>query len=207
MLVRYSSSVAVGAIVTAALIYWMQLMIAGGDFEVPAPTRITLLSPLRIIETPPHERRPPPTPPEPRATPPTRDVTLTGDITLKNLTTGPVGPVGPVTPPGPPSPPARPDGRQGPWIADSNLMLRSQIRPIYPFSALRRELEGYVIVEFTVTKRGNVRDVRIVESSHTEFEEAAATAVAKSRYQPRVVDSTPVDVAGLRTQIEFVLDN
>jgi protein TonB len=86
-------------------------------------------------------------------------------------------------------------------------MLRSPVQPIYPLPAIRRELEGYVIVEFTVTRRGNVRDVSIVESSHREFEAAAANAVARSRYQPQVVDSVPVDVTGLRTRIEFVLDD
>jgi len=206
MLVRYSSSIAVGAVVTAALIFWMQQMITSGDIGVRDPIEVRLPTPFYQVEPPPLRTttRLPPIPTTPPVTRPTLEIT---NEPTTVPTTVRVGPVGPVTPPGPPNPLARPDGRPGPWIADSIVMLRSQIPPIYPIRALRRELEGYVIVEFTVTKRGAVRDVRIVESSHQEFEEAAATAVAKSRYQPQVVDSVPVDVEGLRTQIAFVIND
>ena len=52
MLVRYSGSVGAAILMTAALIYWMQLMISAGDFTVPARKPVTVLPAPRLPPPP-----------------------------------------------------------------------------------------------------------------------------------------------------------
>lgn len=200
MLLRYSGSTAAGTVVTAALIYGMQLMIVEGDFSPPPAKPVRLVSPIAEAPPPPPRRtRVLPDPPAPRVGPP--GIEPPREI----LPTEPLGPIVPVTPPGYVGPPGRQGGRQGPWAADSDLVLVARVEPPYPHAALRRELEGTVTVEFTVTKRGTADAIRIIESTDAIFERAAIDAASRFRYRPRIVDGVAVDVPGVRTEIRFVL--
>lgn len=200
MLGRYSSAVGAGAVVTAALIFGMQQLIGeAGSHAPPSSPALRLLAPLPPEPPLPKPRTPRPEPPQPRIGPPETPIPIP--------TTVPAVPGDPATPTGPPVPPAWPGGRPGPWAADSEVTLVAQVRPPYPYDAAVKGLEGYVVVEFTVTRRGEVDDVRVVESTHRQFERAAAAAVAKARYRPRVVDGLAVDAPGQRTRIAFVLDD
>jgi len=199
MILRYSSSFGAGALITAGLIYWMQLMISGTATVYPRSHGFPVVPAHRIIETPPRTRPEPPPRPEPQDAEP-----ATG-IELPNLPTAVSPTAGPVTPPGPPVPPSGRGGRPGLEAFDTELALLTPIAPAYPFTALKRELEGRVIVEYTVTRDGSVTNVRIIESSHREFESAAVTAVSRARYRPRVIDGAAVDVPGMRTELQFQL--
>lgn len=201
MLLRYTSSAGAGTFVTAALIYWMQLMTAGDHVYVPPPKRIDLDVTLPATPPAPPPRRTQPEPPAPRTPPPDTD------LPIPDPTTGRPGPGSPVTPPGPPGPPARPPGRSGPWATDTEFVVVAQAHATYPHTALVKGLEGYAIVEFTVTRYGTVDDISIVEATHPEFEAAATAAVARARYRPRIVDGVAVPVTGQRTRIEFRLDD
>ena len=75
-----------------------------------------------------------------------------------------------------------------------------------PARALNRGLEGYVIVEFTVTENGSTRDAFVVESTSTLFDRAAIEAALKFKYKPRVIDGTPVEVPGVRNRISFAIE-
>ena len=79
--------------------------------------------------------------------------------------------------------------------------------PVYPRRAVDRGIEGWVIVEFTVTETGEVKDPRVVEA-HPEliFNDAAIRAARKFRYKPRIVDGKPVSVAGVLHKITFRLE-
>jgi TonB family protein len=77
--------------------------------------------------------------------------------------------------------------------------------PIYPPPAAARGIEGYVVVKYTVATDGTTKDIEVVESSDTIFETASIESVQKYRYKPRVIDSTPVEVAGVTTRIVFEL--
>jgi bla regulator protein BlaR1 len=81
-----------------------------------------------------------------------------------------------------------------------------KVAPVYPQRAAEIGLEGYVIVEYTVSESGSVVDPVVVESSSSLFEEAALSSVGKYKYQPRVVDGRPVAVPHVRTKISFVLE-
>ena len=66
--------------------------------------------------------------------------------------------------------------------------------PVYPPRALERGTTGWVDIEFTVTRDGSTRDatIRAAEPAGV-FDRAAIEAVARWRYEPRVVDGVVVD--------------
>ncbi len=77
----------------------------------------------------------------------------------------------------------------------------------YPRRAISRGIEGYVIVSFTVTKAGDVTDVKVVESKPANvFDKAATTAVGKYKFQPRIKDDEPVDAKDIRKKVTFKLN-
>ncbi len=92
----------------------------------------------------------------------------------------------------------------GGFGSDGEYLPIVKIQPRYPNWALSRGIEGYVIVEFTVTANGSVRDPVIVEQEpENVFNNAAIKAVLKFKYKPRVIDGEPVEVSGVRNKITF----
>ena len=88
-------------------------------------------------------------------------------------------------------------------VSDGEYLPIVKVAPVYPSRALSRGLEGYVIVEFTVTQAGAVKDVFVVESTSSLFERAAVEAANKFKYKPRVIDGVAVEVPGVRNKITF----
>jgi protein TonB len=65
--------------------------------------------------------------------------------------------------------------------------------PVYPASALRSGVEGWVELLFTITETGAVRDIEIVDAEpRGVFESAATQAVGNWRYRPRLANGQPV---------------
>ena len=82
-----------------------------------------------------------------------------------------------------------------------------KVSPVYPRRALQRGIEGFVIVEFTVTKQGAVRDPMVVEANPEGiFEQAAIDAAMKFKYKPRVVNGEATEVSGVQNRITFQID-
>jgi protein TonB len=82
-----------------------------------------------------------------------------------------------------------------------------KVQPIYPRRALSRGIEGYVIVEFTVTSMGTTKDHVIVEAQPSGiFDRAAIQAAAKFKYKPRVVDGVAIEVPGVQNKITFLIE-
>jgi len=96
-------------------------------------------------------------------------------------------------------------GRDG-FFSDGEYMPIVQVAPQYPRRAAERGLEGFVLLEFVVTRQGTVRDPVVVESSNSIFDRAAIDAVQRFRYRPRVIDGEPVEVSGVRFRITFNLE-
>ena len=85
------------------------------------------------------------------------------------------------------------------------------------FSHVKKETTSYcvvrkcgfrfVIVEFTVTKQGAVRDPIVVEANPSGiFEQAAIDAAMKFKYKPRVVNGEATEVSGVQNRITFQID-
>jgi protein TonB len=91
---------------------------------------------------------------------------------------------------------------------DGDVIPMVRPTPDYPARAAAAGIEGWVQVQFAVTAAGTVRDAVVVASEPgTVFDEAALKAIARWRYNPRVVDGMAVERVGLQTVIRFELEN
>lgn len=82
-----------------------------------------------------------------------------------------------------------------------------KVAPQYPRRALNRGIEGYCIVEYTVTKNGTVKDPVIIEAKPQGiFDRAAIKSALRYKYKPRVIDGEPIEVHGVKTKITFQLE-
>lgn len=68
------------------------------------------------------------------------------------------------------------------------------IPPSYPRRARQRNIQGYVIVHFTINKQGDVTQIKIVKS-HPEgyFENSARDAISKWKFNPKIQNGKPVE--------------
>jgi protein TonB len=195
MVTRYAGSLSLGSLITFSLLFLMQQMIATGRSAVDGrePFRFTPYTAVERQPTVDPPREPRVLPPEieqPPALPPIVDGTGGGpEISVLR----------------PPAPPVQRGLSARSDIVDGDLLPIVKVQPNYPSAALRDGLEGSVVVEFTVTRTGSVADAHVVESTHRVFERAAIEAASKFRYRPRVVDSTPIEVHGVRNRISFEL--
>lgn len=83
-----------------------------------------------------------------------------------------------------------------------------KVAPIYPRRALSRGIQGYVILQYTVTKQGTVKDPVVVEAQPKNiFNNVAIKSALRYKYKPRVIDGVPVEVKGVRTKIIFEIAN
>ena len=90
---------------------------------------------------------------------------------------------------------------------DSQYLPIVKVQPNYPQRALRRGIEGYVVVEFTVNEQGGVENPRVVEADpEGVFNQAAMEAARKFKYRPKTVGGEPVEVAGVRNIIRFEME-
>ena len=92
--------------------------------------------------------------------------------------------------------------------SDSDYRLTFRASPKYPKAAERENIQGHVVLQFTVTAAGTVRDPIVVDSAPPSiFNAAAIEAVRKFRYSPRIVNGRPVEVRGVRTRFRFQLSD
>lgn len=90
---------------------------------------------------------------------------------------------------------------------DGDYMPLLKVAPLYPQRAARQKLEGYVLVEYTVTRSGRVRDVRVLEAKPAHvFNRAAIEAARKFKYKPKKFDGELVEVPGVRNKFTFRLE-
>lgn len=82
-----------------------------------------------------------------------------------------------------------------------------RIPPQYPQRCQRSagSLET-VVVEFNVTPEGNVVDPSVLSTTNACFNRAAMRAVTRWRYQPRVVEGVAQSRFGVRTAIDFRME-
>ena len=199
MIARYATSIGLGTAVTFGLLFIMQLLIATGRVALTEASTFRVIDFVRverneIIET---KKDKPEKPPEPE-TPPEMPSPSSADNFDNSMA---------VSMSAPSIDAGISVGGIGFGVSDGEYLPIVKVAPVYPSRALSRGLEGYVIVEFTVTTNGSVRDVSVVESTSTLFERAASEAALKFKYKPRVIDGQPVEVPGVRNKITFEIAN
>lgn len=100
-------------------------------------------------------------------------------------------------------------GQAGPGVAagsgSRDVMAISRTPPLYPISAKRRGIEGWVELAFTVTAAGSVKDVEVVRAEPPGvFDQAAISAIYRWKFRPRTVDGRPVS-ARVSQRLSFEL--
>ncbi|MCC2618067.1 energy transducer TonB [Aestuariibacter halophilus] len=199
---RFIVAIVLSFLITAGLFYLMQALIKSGDGQLSEPPQGSVLDFVRVKqeETVQKKDRKPKKPPKPEQPPP--------QMEQPSLDS--------------PSPEGKGSGfdfsadAAADVALDGGLALESgdgeylpivKVAPVYPRRALSRGIEGYVIVEFTVTKQGSVRDPMVIEAEPQGiFEQAAMDAAMKFKYKPRVVNGEAAEVAGVQNRITFQID-
>ena len=96
--------------------------------------------------------------------------------------------------------------RMGPLVGGSDVDVQPIVRvlPEYPPNGRG---DGWVLVQFDITKIGSVANVRVVDASpRGVFEKNALKAIERWRYRPAVMDGQAVERRGLRVRLSFVLE-
>jgi protein TonB len=199
MIARYAISIGLGTVVTFGLLFVMQLLIATGRGALTEATTFRVTDFVRverneIIET---KQDKPEKPPEPEQPPemPTPNQADNFDTAMAVSMSAPTMDA------------SLNVGGVGFGVSDGEYLPIVKVAPVYPSRALSRGLEGYVIVEFTVTRQGTTRDPVVVESTSSLFERAAVEAALKFKYKPRVIDGEPVEVPGVQNKITFEIQD
>jgi periplasmic protein TonB len=91
--------------------------------------------------------------------------------------------------------------------ADRNEMPLVRIQPDYPARALERGIEGWAMVEFTISPTGTTKDVAAVASEPPDtFEQAAVRAVQSWKYNPKIQGGTAIERRGVRVKLDFKIN-
>ena len=197
MVARYAIGVGLGALVTFALFFLMQAIIATNEANLDEGAKGKLLDFVRLqedleIETKQRKPKPPPPPDEPPPDMPKPDFEAS-DIS-QGVDIGAVSVDVSLSVEG------------GGFSSDGEYLPIVKVNPQYPRRALTRGIEGYVILEYVVTKIGGVRDPVVIEAKPPGiFNRAAINAALKYKYKPKVVNGEAIDVAGVKTRIVFEL--
>lgn len=88
---------------------------------------------------------------------------------------------------------------------DGDVVPIVRITPIYPRKAALKGIEGWVKLEFTITKDGTVSDVKVLDAKPRRiFNRAAIKSILRWKFKPRVVSGKAVARRATQT-IEFRL--
>lgn len=201
MLARYGTSFLVACGVTFGLFFLMQILVSMGDTELSDFESFSISDMIRVPKEATLDRieRNAEKPPEPEAPPPEVDIPKTASL---NAQTGlnmnmagvnvdiNIGGVG-VGAPG-----------------DGDYLPIRVTPPQYPRRAQERGIEGYVIVEFTVTDLGTTEGCMIVEAEPKGyFDRSACRAASTYKYKPKTVNGEPVPVSGVQYMITYQLED
>jgi protein TonB len=200
MVARLGISAAMGIVITFALLWLMQFLIATGrsaitnkgDFRFADFIRVQQEEMLETKDRKP--KKPPEVEDKPPELPPPQLDSL--DPSTPTVSIGRVSvdiEIGGMT--------------GGDFAVDGEYLPIVRVEPIYPRRAQSRGIEGYCDMEFTVTSSGEVTDVVATECSSSVFESSSVKAVQKWKYKARVVNGQPIDSPGVQTRLTYKFED
>lgn len=96
----------------------------------------------------------------------------------------------------------------GKAAADTDAVPMVRVNPMYPPEARQQRLEGWVRMEFSISKSGSVMNAKVLSSKPPGiFDEAALKAISKWKYKAKVVDGERVERHGIKVKLKFELEN
>lgn len=92
----------------------------------------------------------------------------------------------------------------GDFGTNQQAMPLYRVEPVYPAKALKRSVEGFVTLSFTIDEMGKATNIKVVEAKPVRmFEREAIQAVKKWKYQPQIVDGQAISQNGQTITVEF----
>ncbi|HKX57392.1 MAG TPA: energy transducer TonB [Xanthomonadales bacterium] len=93
-------------------------------------------------------------------------------------------------------------------VGEGDYLPIVKVAPIYPQRALSRGIEGFCVVQYTVTKQGTTANPFVVEDQCTSslFHSASVQAALKFKYKPRVVDGQAIEVPGVQNKFTYEIE-
>ncbi len=90
-------------------------------------------------------------------------------------------------------------------VGEGDYLPIVKVAPIYPNRALTRGIEGFCVVQYTVTSIGTTKDPVVIESQCTSslFHRASLNAALKFKYKPRILDGVGVEVPGVQNKFTY----
>jgi len=88
---------------------------------------------------------------------------------------------------------------------DSDYSAIHKVAPAYPRQALIEGIQGYCVIQYTVTSLGTVENPMVVKEqcTHELFMTPSLEASLKFKYKPRIIDSKAVDVPGVENRFTY----
>jgi len=201
--VRMVFGIVIGVVVTAALFWFMQYLIETADRELNEGASGHLVDFVRLKRDESIQRRqlkpkkpPPPDAPPPQPPTPQLD-SLDPNAEKIAISAAPV------------ETDIEMSGGFSLGVGEGDYLPIVKVAPIYPQRALSRSIEGYCVVQYTVTKNGTIRDPFVVEDQCTSslFHRASIQASLKFKYKPRVLDGQAVEVPGVQNKFTYEITN
>lgn len=198
-LARMVIGIILATAVTLSLFWVMQYLIATADRSLNEDTAGTMLDFVRVKRDESIQRRQlkPEKPPPPEAAPPQPPTPQLDDLNpnAEKITISAV----------PVETDIKMTGGFSLGVGEGDYLPIVKVAPIYPNRALTRGVEGFCVVQYTVTSMGTTKDPIVVESMCTSslFHRASINAALKFKYKPRIIDGTPVEVPGVQNKFTY----
>jgi protein TonB len=199
MYIRLGIGLLIGLAVTAGLFWMRQYMIVTADrslYETGSTNIVDFVRLTRREQIERRQRKPekPPEPEDPPPEPPTPQMENLNPNAEKIAVS---------------APPAETDiemtGGFSLGVGEGDYLPIVKVAPIYPQRALARGVEGFCVVQYTVTRNGTIRDPFVIEDQCTSsmFHRSSVEAALKFKYKPRVLDGEAVEVPGVQNKFTF----
>lgn len=200
-LARLPIAVVLAAVVTLGLFWSMQALVRSPLelLEGKPPPSIDFVR-LRKDTTPQEKKREPPKREKPEQPPPPPDMSMS----KSNLDPGEgIAAIAPsIDTSGGLS-----DGLVASGGSDRDAVPLVRIEPDYPMRARQRGIEGWVQVQFDVSRAGTVENAVVVASNPPRiFDDAAVQAVLKWKYNPKIQNGATVARQGLQVVFPFEME-
>ena len=197
--VRLVFGILLGVVITAGLFWFMQYLIVTADRELNEGDSGHVIDFVRLKRDESIQRRQlkpkkPPPPDAPPPQPPTPQLeNLNPNAEKIAISAAPV------------ETDIEMSGGFSLGVGEGDYLPIVKVAPIYPQRALSRGVEGFCVVQYTVTKNGTIRDPFVIEDqcSSSLFHRASIQAALKFKYKPRVVDGQAIEVPGVRNKFTF----
>ena len=90
-------------------------------------------------------------------------------------------------------------------VGEGDYLPIVKVAPVYPQRALSRGIQGFCVVQYTVTRQGTTKDAFVIEDQCTSslFHRASIEAALKFKYKPRVLDGQAVEVPGVQNKFTY----